>query len=161
MTSKSDKILAQSKLKAFADDKFIIIKRLDFSLIYRVENIVGKKKEKNVGYHYFLFQKWSTFFQLNKPLLYSPLERSLLKTLWEKEKMLGTSIFFFSTHCFNTVAKTKLFWTSEKAFNLADSKKSHLVKGLKYVAIVKGKQRLKKIDNFSDFYYILQKKKIE
>ena len=37
------------------------------------------------------------------PTFNDPQERSLLKTLWEKEKMLVTSIFSFSQNVFNTI----------------------------------------------------------
>ena len=57
----NDKILDQSKLKAFADDKINITKKLKFYLV-RVENI-GENAE-NAGYQHFLllpqcFQKLS------------------------------------------------------------------------------------------------------
>ena len=61
-------ILDWSKLKAFADDKIDVTQKLKFHL-GKVENIVGKGE--NAGYQHFL------------------------KTLWEKEKMLVTSIFSF------------------------------------------------------------------
>ena len=48
----NDKILHWSKLKAFADDKINVTKKLKFAL-GRVENIVGKGK--NAGYQHFLF----------------------------------------------------------------------------------------------------------
>ena len=41
----NDKFLAWSKLKAFADDKFLVAKMI-ISVFDRVENIVGK----NAGY---------------------------------------------------------------------------------------------------------------
>ena len=48
----SDKILALTKLKAFADNKIIIvIQKLKF-VLGRVENIVGKGE--NAGYQHFL-----------------------------------------------------------------------------------------------------------
>ena len=40
-----------SKLKAFADDKFIVTQKVKFPC-YRVENIVGKGE--NADYHHFL-----------------------------------------------------------------------------------------------------------
>ena len=49
----NDNVLAVTKLKAFADDKFNIGK-MKISLFDRVENIVGKGE--NAGYqHFFLF----------------------------------------------------------------------------------------------------------
>ena len=47
----NDKILAWSKLKAFADDKINMTSNLKFVLV-RVENIVGKGE--NAGYQHFL-----------------------------------------------------------------------------------------------------------
>ena len=47
----NDKILDGSKLKAFADGKIKILKRVIF-VIDRVENIVGKGE--NAGYQHFL-----------------------------------------------------------------------------------------------------------
>ena len=41
----------------------------------------------------------------HNPYFWRPWERSLQKTLWEKEKMLVTSIFTFS-HCFSTLHKS-------------------------------------------------------
>ena len=49
-SSLNDKILALTKLKAFADDKIIVTQRLKF-ILGRVENIVGK--EENAGYQHF------------------------------------------------------------------------------------------------------------
>ena len=46
-----DKILGQSKLKAFADDNLNVAKTVKF-LFDRVENIVGKGE--NAGYQHFL-----------------------------------------------------------------------------------------------------------
>ena len=45
------KILDQSKLKAFADDKINVTQTLKFAL-ERIENMVGK--EENAGYQHFL-----------------------------------------------------------------------------------------------------------
>ena len=47
----NDKILDWSKFKAFADDKFDVAKMM-ISVLYRVENIVGKGE--NAGYQHFL-----------------------------------------------------------------------------------------------------------
>ena len=61
--------------------------------------------------------------------------RRLLKTLWEKEKMLVTSIFSFPT-MFSTIPKTsfdilfKSFLSSANAFNLDLSKILSFGKGL-------------------------------
>ena len=46
-----DKILVLSKLKAFADDSFIVPQMVQF-LFNRVVNIMGK--EENAGYQHFL-----------------------------------------------------------------------------------------------------------
>ena len=50
-TLPNNKILGQSKLKAFADDKMNMAEKLKF-VLGRVENIVGKGE--NVGYQHFL-----------------------------------------------------------------------------------------------------------
>ena len=47
----NEKILARSKLKAFADDKKDVVKMM-ISILERVENTVGKGE--NTGYQYFL-----------------------------------------------------------------------------------------------------------
>ena len=47
----NDKILDQSKLKAFADDKLKVIQMAKF-VLDKIENIVGK--EENAGYQHFL-----------------------------------------------------------------------------------------------------------
>ena len=46
-----DKILALTKMKAFADNKIIVTQKSKF-LLGRVENIVGKGE--NAGYQHFL-----------------------------------------------------------------------------------------------------------
>ena len=85
------------------------------SVFDRVENIVGKGE--NVGYqHFLLFQQcfekasvpdmskgvmweWLNPFP-NKPWILRVCIASLLKTLWEKEKLLITSNFSFSHRVF-------------------------------------------------------------
>ena len=47
----NNKISAWSKLKAFADDKIVVVKKV-ISLLDRVENTVGKAE--NAGYQHFL-----------------------------------------------------------------------------------------------------------
>ena len=47
----NSKILDQSKLKAFADDKLNLIQMAKF-VLHKTENIVGK--EENAGYQHFL-----------------------------------------------------------------------------------------------------------
>ena len=61
LTLPNNKILGQSKLKAFADKKINVAEKLKL-LFGRIENIVGKGE--NDGYHHFLpfpqcFQKAS------------------------------------------------------------------------------------------------------
>ena len=51
LTLPNDKIVALTKLKAFADDNLNMNQKLKFAL-GRVENIVGK--EENAGYQHFL-----------------------------------------------------------------------------------------------------------
>ena len=62
----NDKILLQSKLKAFADNKLKVIQLAKF-VMDKIENIVGK--EENAGYQHFLllpqcFQKAFSFGSL-------------------------------------------------------------------------------------------------
>ena len=45
----------------------------------------------------------------HNPNFQQPLERSLLKTLWEKEKMLINSIFFLFPQCFLVLDKKSIF----------------------------------------------------
>ena len=59
------------------------------------ENIV--ENGRNVDHQHFLF---ITYFFTTKSQFKQPKKRSLLKTLWEKEKMLVTSIFSFSLNVF-------------------------------------------------------------
>ena len=63
-------------------------------------------------------------------------QRSLLKTLWEKEKMLVTSIFSFSHHVFNPIKDKNHHFKYFNvvvcnAFNLVRSKNLSFGKGLK------------------------------
>ena len=74
-----DKTLDWSKLKAFADDKLNVTQNIKV-VFHRIDNIVGK--EDNAAYHA------KTISEVGK------------KTLLEKEKMLGTSIFSFSPNVF-------------------------------------------------------------
>ena len=67
----NDKFLAWSKLKAFADDKFLVAEMM-ISVFDRVENIV--EKGENAGYQHFLlfpqcFQKASYTRSLKKSKL--------------------------------------------------------------------------------------------
>ena len=88
------KISDWSKLKALADDKIYVPKKLK-SVLAREENIVGKGE--NAGYQHFLlfpkcYQKVS-FTEVfnpfpNKPWFLRVCSTSLLTTLWEKEKLL-------------------------------------------------------------------------
>ena len=61
----NDKFLDWSNLKAFADDKIIMIEKVKEILLVRVENIVGKGE--NAGYQHFLlcFQMFSKGFYFN------------------------------------------------------------------------------------------------
>ena len=103
----SNKILDWSKLKAFADDNINVNHKLKFDL-ERGENIVGKGE--NASYDNFLF-----FLKCLRKAIFSgsfnpfphndtfwrPWETSLLKTLWEKEKLLVTSNFSFTHSVFH------------------------------------------------------------
>ena len=60
----NDKILQESKLKAFAEDKIVLTKKLKF-LLGRVENIV--EKGENAGYqHFLLFPQFFKSFLFHK-----------------------------------------------------------------------------------------------
>ena len=101
-----------SKLKAFADDKRNVTQKAKYDL----ENIEGKGE--NAGYrHFFPFLTMLSkgfFFRLvkgegcvvksypfpNKPWFLRVCSRSVLKTLWEEEKLLVTSNFSFSHSVF-------------------------------------------------------------
>ena len=50
----NDRNWPQTKLKAFADDKFGVAKML-ISLVYMEENIVGKRENAGYMYQHFLF----------------------------------------------------------------------------------------------------------
>ena len=106
-------ILALSKVKAFAGDNLNGTQNMEM-VFHRVENIVGKGK--NAGsQHFILFPKWflKTFFSgaLNVIIVWQKVltlsqtspgvcRTSLLKTLWEKEKLFVTSNFSFSHSVF-------------------------------------------------------------
>ena len=75
------------------------------------ENILGKGE--NGGFQHFVrFPECFLLYQRHNPDFKRPQERSLLKTLWEKEKMLVTSIFpLFPS--FSTPPKTMFnFWVT-------------------------------------------------
>ena len=96
------KILDVTKLKAFADDK-LNFAEVTVSVFDRVEKTVGKGE--NAGYQHFLhFQCFSKPSSLTlsqtSPGFYMSAVR-LLKTLWEKEKLLVTSNFSFSHSVFS------------------------------------------------------------
>ena len=59
------------------------------------------------------------------PNFWRPWRRRLWKTLWEKEKILATSIFSFTHHVFFTLPKTEIIisvtLSSANAFNLVQS----------------------------------------
>ena len=71
----NDKISDFYKLEAIADNKRNVTQKLKFA-VERVENIAGEGE--NAGYQHFLL-----------------FPECFPKTLWEKEKMLVTSIFSF------------------------------------------------------------------
>ena len=112
-----------SKLEALADNNLKVVKRI--FVLDRVENIVGKGE--NAGYQHFLlfyqcFQKpscpsllkveimWERVNPLPNNINFNPLlhkysfyhinNRLLLKTLWEKKKLLVMSNFSFSYNVF-------------------------------------------------------------
>ena len=70
----------------------------------------------------------------NKPWFLHVCITSLLKTLWEKEKLLVTSNFSFSRSVFTRLEKflpfsSNLKFSSSKSLNLEESKICHLGKG--------------------------------
>ena len=105
-----------TKLKAFANYSLSIAKMM-ISLFDTMENTV--RKGENAGYQHFLlyiqcfpepsslgsFTLYHTILTFNDPQ-----QRGLLKTLWEKEKMLVTSIFSFSNIEFNPSQNKYLFF---------------------------------------------------
>ena len=98
----NNKILDWSKLKALADDKINVTKKLTIAT-GRVEDIVGKGV--NADYHHFFLFPLCFEKVLINPFPHNdtfcrPWETSLLKTLWEKEKFLVTSNFSFSHSVF-------------------------------------------------------------
>ena len=59
----NDKILAWSKLKAFAEDKLDVVNKMMISLLNWLENTVGKGE--NAGYqHFLIFPVFSEAFFL-------------------------------------------------------------------------------------------------
>ena len=128
----NDKILDLSQFKAFADDNLNVYQKLKFAL-GRVENIVGKGE--NIGnQHFLLFPTMFSegfFLRVINPFphhdtFWHPWDTSLLKTLWEKEKLLVMSSFSFFYSVFY------LFWilpfssnsklSSANSFSLEESK---------------------------------------
>ena len=91
-------ILDWSKIKAFADNK---LKELNIMICVfnRVENIVVKGG--NTGNQHFLLfpQCFQKAFYCGS-LTLSQTSPGFFKTLWEKEKLLVTSNFFFSHSVF-------------------------------------------------------------
>ena len=117
----NDNFLDWTKFRSSADDKLNVAKIM-ISVLHRVENIVGKGE--NAGYQHFLlfpqcFQKASLLGLLkvgtvwkrvnpfpNNPWFLCTCSSSLLKTLWEKEKLLITHAqhFLFVPTVFTTLS---------------------------------------------------------
>ena len=96
------KILNLTQVKAYADDNLKETETLKV-LSGTVKNIVGKVE--NAGFQHFPFFPHNVFKKLlnsfpNKLWFLCVCSISLLKTLWEKEKSLVTSNFFFSRSVF-------------------------------------------------------------
>ena len=101
-----DKILGQTKFKAFADDRLDVTKMI-ISVSDRVGNIVGKgeiARTSNFSFFHNVFKRllskthqkvslcWNGLIPIpNKPWSLCVCSTSLLKTLWEKEKLLVKS----------------------------------------------------------------------
>ena len=108
-----DQILALSNLKAFADNKVNITPCIKF-VFHRIENIVGKGENVTSIFSFshnvfnpFSNEKFKTFpnsksLQRTVQNLMKMAESSPngCKTLWEKEKLLVMSNFFFSHSVF-------------------------------------------------------------
>ena len=127
----------------FADSKINLAENLKFGL-ERVDNRVGK--ERKSWFEHFLyiqhrFPKLSipglllglcgkelTLYHTNSMTTFHALEeKSLLKTFWEKKKMLVTSIFFFSHNVFYPM-KDKFIILSNINFNLSSANAFNLGK---------------------------------
>ena len=76
----------------------MVVSQVVNSVFERVENNV--ENGENAGYwHFHIFPQCFNPFP-NKPLFLRVCSTSLLKTLWEKEKLLVTSTFSFSHSVF-------------------------------------------------------------
>ena len=64
-----------------------LFKNLNLKQMYKLSKLCKKKKPENVQHYLILYQTTPTFNKLH--------ERSPVKTLWKKKKMLTISIFFF------------------------------------------------------------------
>ena len=93
-----DKIVALSKLKAFTDDKLNVTQNIEF-IFHKLENIVGKGENagnRNVFNRPFPKGRQRSLLcgtgcRLQPPFL-QDVTRRRLKTLWEKEKIMVTSL---------------------------------------------------------------------
>ena len=103
-TFPNNKFSDWSKFKAFADNKMNASEHQKFFLGW-IENIV--EKGENAGYqHYSFSHNVSKGFFLTlshtSPVFYLSALQVILKTLWEKEKLLVTSNFSISHSVFNS-----------------------------------------------------------
>ena len=128
-------------LKAFAEDKINVVQKFKFPLGSE-ENIVGKDK------FLITFSPFSTCFQTpsfhkkvtfnpfpNKPWFIRVCHTSLLKTLWEKEKLLKKRAISPFPTVFSTLSErsrpfsSNLKLSSANSFSLEGSKICRLGKG--------------------------------
>ena len=150
---------SQNKFQFFCDIYFVICKCFQFGPVWKFvtclrvnrflhsENLVGERRE-NAGYQHG-FSKGSPFLKMfstcmtlvfhfnpspHNDTFWHPWQRSILKTLWEKEKILVTSNFFF-TRWFSTNLENFLLFSSNSkllsadCFNLDQSKICSVVMG--------------------------------
>ena len=87
------------------------------SIIARVEMNMSNGVEMDIKIYYFTLDKWINPFP-NKPWFLRVCSTSLLKTLWEKEKLVVTSNFSFSHGVFYTF--------EELFFHFVKSENCHL-----------------------------------
>ena len=85
-----DKILGLPKLKAFADDKLNVTQNVKY-VFHRIENIVGKEENAVTSIFFFSHHVFKRLFppvRQKSSLCGKGLRNRVLKTLWEREKML-------------------------------------------------------------------------
>ena len=136
-----NKSLLLSKLKEIAEDNFDVAQSM-FFFFNVVENSV--EKGGNAGYRNFLlFPQYFVNPFPNKPWFLRVCSTSLLKTLWEKEKLLVTSNFSFSRSVFYPFGElSAIFIKSEivvcKVFQFGKGLKFFVWERVKSALCIKG-----------------------